>query len=236
MPNFWNGFKNSDDAKKDLSIGKLDIGRSTDSSGDLFYSVKYFNIINGEFIDLNYICTNDKYRTLKKTWKVNIENNAPDIYSKFNCTGKLKKCNESIEINLQLNNGSNFNIGIIPYSTPITCNWTLFDTIPALSEDIKTSPDGEYGFAILENLDKLKPSNHLKYIGKWVLSMDGSTLNLEGYCLYGTGNVPSYWWLDENNYIVLMSTVFHTYILEEIKLKSSPVSSSFTRCRIFNTT
>ena len=94
-------------------------------------------------------------------------------------------------------------------SLPLTCNWALFDVIPALAEKMKDSGDN-VDIALLEDLEQFRPKCKLGF-----LDSVQSPIQLDGYYLYGTGVLPSYWWVGVNGDIVIVSSVFETLVLKK---------------------
>ena len=94
---------------------------------------------------------------------------------------------------------------------PFTCNWALFDVIPALSGAIQGS--GEVvEMAVLEDLEKLRPVNRIGFLE----SIRMHETQLDGYYLYGEGLLPSYWWLDMHGNVAICANFFQTLVLREI--------------------
>ena len=106
-------------------------------------------------------------------------------------------------------NGTEITAGTVDNSLPLTCNWALFDVIPALAEKMKDSGDN-VDIALLEDLEQFRPKCKLGF-----LDSVQSPIQLDGYYLYGTGVLPSYWWVGVNGDIVIVSSVFETLVLKK---------------------
>ena len=108
-------------------------------------------------------------------------------------------------------NHAEITLGLIQKDTPFTCNWALFDVIPALSGTIQGS--GEVvEMAVLEDLEKLRPVNRIGFLE----SIQLHETQLDGYYLYGEGLLPSYWWLDMGGNVAICASFFQTLVLREI--------------------
>jgi len=92
---------------------------------------------------------------------------------------------------------------------PLTCNWALFDVIPALAQTLQKSDDG-VDIAFLDELEQLRPKNRLGF-----LESIQTPIPLYGYYLYGVGVPTSYWWLDAHGDIAIVSSTFETLVLKE---------------------
>ena len=104
---------------------------------------------------------------------------------------------------------------------PLTTNWTLFDVIPLLDAE-KKGIGSSVEIALLEDMEKLKSPVYiglLESIELGVAGDQGDTIQLTGYYLYGTGVVPSYWWVDTNSNVVIVSTTFQTLVLRDARNK-----------------
>ena len=94
---------------------------------------------------------------------------------------------------------------------PFTCNWALFDVIPALSGAIQGSSK-VVEIAVLEDLEKLRPVNRIGFLE----SIQMHETQLDGYYLYGEGLLPSYWWIDMHGNVAIFANFFQTLVLKEI--------------------
>ena len=115
---------------------------------------------------------------------------------------------EGAEVRLRIN-GTEINVGTVDNSLPLTCNWALFDVIPALAERIKKSEDS-IDIILLDDLEQLRLKNRFGF-----LDSIQSPIPLDGYYLYGAGVLPSYWWVDAKGNVAIVSSVFETLVLKE---------------------
>lgn len=206
LPNFWRGYKQNTEQDPSLSIGTVIIERILNDDDLWNYNVKYNNIISGETLTFNFHCQNDQYRTLSGRWNVDVQNDCPDAYSNLACSGSITSENE---IHLSVNDAE-INIGTIDSSLPLTCNWSLLDVIPLLTEKIN-KPGDITEIILLDDLEQLRQNCKIGF-----LESIQSPFPLDGYYLYGTGMLPSYWWVDENKNISIVSSVFETLVLKQI--------------------
>ena len=127
LPNFRRGYKGPADGDG-LSVGAVVIRRTVEDEKRLNYSVVYRNAASGELMDMQFTSKRDVFRTLTGTWSVQVENCAGDGYKEFSCDGRLED-DGSVFLTT---NGLDLRAGSADLSAPLTCNWTLFDVIPAL--------------------------------------------------------------------------------------------------------
>ena len=204
LPNYWRGYSIGDTAQK-LSIGTAIIERSKDNNDLWHYSVAYENTTSGENLRMQFRCRDEPYRPLTESWRVDARNSAPDAYTRLICDGHLTLDGE---VKLHINRNE-VGIGIVGAGVKLTCNWALFDVIPALVQTIQAS-DAGVEIAVLEDLEHLRPKSRLGFLESIELPIP-----LHGYHLYGIGLLPSYWWLDAAGNVAIASTFFETLVLKE---------------------
>jgi len=210
LPNFWRGYQGRNAQEDTLSIGNTIIERQKNNDGIWDYNVRYQNTTSGEDLRFEFRCQNECYRPLHGSWCADAQNSCSDTYSRLKWSGHLSS---NAEICLRLN-GAEITAGTVNNSLPLTCNWALFDVIPALAEKMKESGDN-VDIALLDDLEQFRPKIRLGF-----LDSTQSPISLDGYYLYGTGVLPSYWWVDASENIVIASSVFETLVLTE-KTRSS---------------
>lgn len=203
LPNYWRGYAPGD-AKETLSIGTVSVERRKDD--DLWnYAVRYENTTSGENLQMRFRCSDEHCRPLTDSWRVDAINSGDDKYSELTCEGHLV---EDAEVRLRIN-GTECVVGTVDTSVKLTCNWALFDVIPALTQTIQASDSG-MELALLEDLEQLRPKSRLGF-----LESIQTPFPLDGYYLYGAGLLPSYWWLDADGNIAIAATFFETLVLKE---------------------
>ena len=218
LPNYWRGYSSSGNAEI-LSIGTAVIERS--KHDNLWhYSVEYENTTSGENLRMQFCCSDENYRPLRNNWSVDARNSADDKYSRLVCAGHLTSAearhhddsdrvtSEDSEVRLCINDAE-IAVGTVDASVKLTCNWALFDVIPTLAQTIQASDNG-IDIAVLEDLEQLRLRSRLGF-----LESTRIPIPLEGYYLYGTGLLPSYWWLDAHGNVAIASTFFETLVLRE---------------------
>jgi hypothetical protein len=203
LPNYWRGYAGGG-AEESLSIGTVIVERSK-QDGLWNYVIQYENTTSGEHLRMRFRCCDEHYRPLTERWRVDVQNSGDDAYSKLTCDGYLTV---DSEVRLRIN-GTETVAGTVGASVKLTCNWALFDVIPALSQTIRTSNDG-IELTLLEDLEQLRPKSRLGF-----LESVQTPFPLEGYSVHGTGLLPSYWWLDVHGNIAIASTFFETLVLKE---------------------
>ena len=205
LPNFWRGYRSKKRPEDPLEIGSAVIQRHKKNNSLWYYHVQYENTTSGENLRLQFQCNDDCYRTLTDNWKTTVSNDSQDIYSNIEFNGALK---DNRHITLRYNK-SDITIGTADAAVPVTCNWVLYDVIPANADSLKTKGTA-VDIALLDDLEKFRPKCKIGY-----LDSIQDPIPLDGYYLYGTGRLPSYWWVDAIGNVVIVSTVFETMVLDE---------------------
>ncbi|MCZ6635570.1 MAG: hypothetical protein O7G87_19390, partial [bacterium] len=103
-------------------------------------------------------------------------------------------------------------VGDVEGSDPVTCNWALFDVIPTLADELRSTGE-QASLTVLEDLEKIRPDSRIGFLEDWTLPLDGGALELSGFFVYGEGALPSYWWLDREGRVIVVSTIFQTLVL-----------------------
>ena len=204
LPNYWRGYSRGDTEGK-LSIGTAIIERSIANDNLWHYSITYENTTSGENLRMQFRCGDESDRPLTDSWRVDARNSGDDEYSRLTCEGHRTLDGE---VRLRIN-GTEIGAGTVDASSKLTCNWALFDVIPALVQTIQASGDG-VDIVLLEDLEQLRPKSRLGF-----LASIQTPIRLDGYYLYGTGLLPSYWWLDAHGNVAIASTFFETLVLKE---------------------
>ena len=207
LPNFRRGYKGPADGD-DLSVGEVVIRRTVGGENRLNYSVVYRNAASGELMDMQFASNRDAFRTLTGSWSVQVENCAGDGYKEFACDGRLEE-NGSVFLTT---NGLDLHAGSADLSAPLTCNWALFDVIPALADGLRESREAQH-LTILEDLEKVRNNGQVRFLESYDLQLDSDSVALTGYALIAEGMTPSYWWLDARGRVLIAATLYQTLIL-----------------------
>ena len=206
FPNYWRGYAIREHLQDNLSLGAAIIRRQRANDACWHYTIQYTNTTSGEDLQLCFYTANDPYRSLRGKWYIQTQNDCQDSYSALACEGQRV----TDEIRLTVNH-TEIPVGMIGEDMPFTCNWALFDVIPALSGAIQGSGK-VVEMAILEDLEKLRPVNRIGFLE----SIELHETQLDGYYLYGEGLLPSYWWLDTHGNVAISANFFQTLVLREI--------------------
>ena len=206
FPNYWRGYAIGEHLQDNLSLGQAIIKRQQRDDARWHYTIQYTNTTSGEALQLRFHAADDLYRSLAGKWHVQAQNDCQDSYSTFACEGQRV----ADEIRLTVNHAE-ITVGRVQKDTPFTCNWALFDVIPALSQTIQGSGK-VVELAVLEDLEKLRPTNRIGFLE----SIQMHETQLDGYYLYGEGLLPSYWWLDMHGNVAISANFFQTLVLREI--------------------
>ena len=206
FPNYWRGYAIGDYRQDNLSLGQAIIKRQQADDMRWHYTIQYTNTTSGEELQLRFHTADDLYRSLVDKWHVQAQNDCQDSYSTFACEGQRV----AEEVRLTFNHAE-ITVGLIGEDTPFTCNWALFDVIPALSGAIQGSSE-IVEMVVLEDLEKVRPMNRIGFLE----SIRMGETQLDGYYLYGEGLLPSYWWLDTHGNVAIFANFFQTFVLREI--------------------
>jgi hypothetical protein len=137
------------------------------------------------------------------------QNSADGSYTSISWSGTFKLVGNTRTILLTTERGLTFPAGTVTPATAVTCNWALLDILPTLH-------DGNLDrLAILEDLEMLRVDCRIQPLEKWTFQAGSDRHILSGYCVYGTGLPPSYWWLTERGNVAAIATTFATYVLQE---------------------
>ncbi len=209
LPNFWTGFKGYPADDPDLAIGTASVERILDDNGAWQYHVWHANATSGEELELAFACDDLPGRPLRGPWQIRARNSSDGTYDSIDLTGELVLGETGVAVALTTQQGLSFSVGAIQPDTTLTCNWALFD--------ILTAPGATNlgDLAILEDLEMLKPNCRIRPLESWCFEIDGEAHTLSGYCVFGEGFPPSYWWLTETGDVAVMSTMLMTYVLRE---------------------
>lgn len=206
FPNYWRGYAIGEHLQDNLSLGAAAIRRRQADDSHWNYTIQYTNGTSGEELQLRFHTVDDLYRSLTGKWHIQAQNDCQDSYSTFTCEGQRV----ADEIRLTVNHAE-ITVGLVQKDTPFTCNWALFDVIPAFSGTIQGSGK-VVEMTLLEDLEKLRPMNRIGFLE----SIELHETQLDGYYLYGEGLLPSYWWLDRHGNVAISANFFQTFVLREI--------------------
>lgn len=94
---------------------------------------------------------------------------------------------------------------------PWTSNWSLFDAV----QHLRGKEMAPLRFALLEDLDLLKPNHRLSFAETaGVKVAGGRELRLTGYEQIGEGVLPFHYWLDEQRRLLFVLSGPRTYIYD----------------------
>jgi len=203
LPNFWNGYQPS---LPDQGIGQATVHRNQESQSIWHYNIYCDNISNGAEMRLDFRAQTNVQPTVVDKWHVHVKSHADGIYDRFDCIGSITNNGDQKQISLEMRTGLVIPAGEVSSSSSIICDWMLFDWIPTLAQE-------SAAWAMLEDLQRLKPNHHICRLEDWEFELDGHEICLRGYSVYGQGTEVSYWWLNEANEVVLISKTFSTYVL-----------------------
>jgi hypothetical protein len=83
--------------------------------------------------------------------------------------------------------------------TPVTSNWSLLDAVQRLPGEAAKPPE----FALLEDLDLLKPEQRLTFRETTTVTLGGRPIRLRGTQQIGRGILPWQYWVDDSGRLLL---------------------------------
>ena len=207
LPNYWSGYRGDGDV---LAFGKVMVQRTLLQGGRFRYQVAYSNEASGEDLQLDYETDANPTRALQSPWSLETANRAGDLYKAIRTSGALVESGTEVRIELCVNDRLTLTSGHFPPGESVCCNWSLFDCMGEIVKNDIT------GINLLEDLEKLKPGCRIAALESTTIELAQKHLKLDGYAVYGSKEVPSYWWLDESGQVAVMSNVFNTFVLTAV--------------------
>ncbi|TDF95502.1 hypothetical protein [Paenibacillus piri] len=209
MPNYsfnhFPGICNMDE----LLLGELRIERRKKADG-WSYHVRQKDSSSGEALELSFSCEDNHFRSLKDRFELSASIQSNDLFKSYSLRGQIFRESDRADVKLLHSSGTSFSAGQAPLSQPLISEFTLFDTLPVLA-----GQGGVQEFALLERLERLYPHQRLGHLQEDILSSGTKKMRIQGYYLHGTGTIPSYWWVDEQQRVVVMTTTLFTYVLRD---------------------
>lgn len=209
LPNFWRGYHAHGDAE--LQIGLITLQRNQGDLGHWRYAVRVVNSTSGEAAEYQFTTRDDAMRSLVGTWSLSTSAAGSGSYGTLHCTGEIT--DDGNRNTVALHYDKLVLEDTVDSAIPVTCNWALFDVIPQLARQSDTTATI---VTLVEDLTRLRRETHIQFLETWMQASgveDEPPLELRGYVVHGTGLPPSYWWLNENDQIVIVSTIFQTWVL-----------------------
>jgi len=206
LPNYWRGYQGRGpgaSGDKELAFGRVSIQRAVTDSA-IAWRVESCHDASGERLELRFQTDASPLRRLQGEWRIDASNCAEGEYNEFHAEGRL---DDSRQIHLAVGDIS-FVAGELEDDRPLLCDWTLFDVVPELAR----LPEGAE-FALLDDLEKLKPRCRVRPLDTSSLPLAGGALDLRGFVVFGEAQVPCHYWLDANDNVAIASSTFHTLIL-----------------------
>lgn len=206
LPNYWQGYRGrtpeADDGPE-LAFGSICVER-TDRENEIDWCVESYQHASGETLEFRFQTDASPLRRLKGEWHIDATNCAEGEYSEFHAVGRL---DDSRGIRLTVGDISCV-ADEVRDDRPLLCNWTLCDVVPELAR----LPEGAE-FAILDDLEKLRPRCRIRPLDTCCLSLTTGDLELQGFVVFGEAQTPGYYWLDANSNVAITSSTFQTFVL-----------------------
>jgi hypothetical protein len=227
LPNFWRGYQRQGEEPRDnitLAIGRTTLSRYLDNEGIIRYTWQSRNETSGENLTIEFQCKDCQWRELLNSWHIKANNDAGYLYRGISCDGHIHSSPGGIRQVTLVASGSEIHSETYSGTAPLTCTHALFDVIPRIhAEEVLfgTSPPGDrIELAIIDDLEKLKAPVYIGFLESINFKISGPPedyiFDLAGYYVYGDGMVPSYWWVDSYENIVISTTTFQTHVLKSV--------------------
>lgn len=185
--------------------GRVSIARRRQPDG-WTYEVRIENEMAGERTELRFTTDATPFRALRGGWSVasdyRNDYDTPGALQTYRCEGRRAPDGE---IRLRLRGGLEFAAGRIALDRPAVADWALADAVAGLAGR---------EFAVLDRLEVVKPVARVRPVGPWVCELGPAPMELNGYCVWGEGLDPRYWWMDAAGRAVLLSTMQNVWVLE----------------------
>ena len=201
LPNFWNGYHST---FPQTGLGQATIHRQISDSSRRYYQIHSTNGTSGEELKPGFQARVDAEPQLLDGWQIEVTNHGDGIYAGFRAQGRLNSHPKRQQVVLEMPTGLRLPVG--EATTPIICDWMLFDLIPTL-----TLQKGSW--TMLEDLQRLRPNHRITRTEDWTFELNGQRIILYGYSVFGTGTEVSYWWLNAEGKVLVISKTFSTYVL-----------------------
>lgn len=206
LPNFWSGYQARPVAG--LAIGGVEVVRTAASGADgTDYRVTATNSTSGEHATYTFCAAADRWRSLTGEWRIEVRNDAGDSYRRYVATGVLAEAGQGAGRPILLTvHGAELPAAAWSDSRPLTTPWALLDLLPELDEGCE--------LALLEELDRLREPVRVVPVGTWKWPPDDADLgSFSGWCVHGPGLLPTYYWVDGNGAVAVVSGLFQTWVI-----------------------
>ena len=206
LPNFWSGYQSRPVA--DLAIGRVEVVRTGAGGGSgTDYLVTSRNRTSGEHATYSFRAAADRWRSLAGQWRIEIRNDAGDAYRRYVATGAVSRSEGDGARPILLRVGdADLPAGAWSGLRPLTTPWALLDVLPELQEGCE--------LALLEELDRLREPVRAVPVGSWRwLPADADLGSFTGWCVHGPGLLPTYYWVDGNGTVAVVSGLFQTWVI-----------------------
>ena len=206
LPNFWSGYQPTPVA--DLAIGSVEVARAAaPAAGGTDYRVTARNTTSGEHATYRFRAAADRWRSLTGDWRIEVRNDAGDAYRRFTATGTAAEAAAGAGRPILLHvHGAELPVGAWSGARPLTTPWALLDVLPELH--------GSCELALLEELDRLREPVRVAALGTWQWPpADADLGSFTGWCVHGPGLLPTYYWVDGNGAVAVVSGLFQTWVI-----------------------
>ena len=206
LPNFWSGYQPRPVAG--LAIGSVEMVRTpVPDVGGTEYRVTARNSTSGEHSSYTFRTAADRWRSLTGEWRIEIRNDAGDDYRRFAAVGAVSETGSDGQRPIMLGvDGTEVPVGAWSGGRPLTTPWALLDVLPELEEGCE--------LALLEELDRLREPVRVVPVGTWRWPPADSDLgSFTGWCVHGPGLLPTYYWVDDNGAVAVVSGLFQTWVV-----------------------
>ena len=206
LPNFWSGYQSRPVA--DLAIGRVEMVRTGAGGGSgTDYLVTSRNSTSGEHATYSFRTAADRWRSLAGQWRIEIRNDAGGAYRRYVATGTVWGSEGDGERPILLTVGdADLPAGAWSGSRPLTTPWALIDILPELQEGCE--------LALLEELDRLREPVRVVAVESWRWPAPDADLgSFAGWCVHGPGLLPTYYWVDGNGTVAVVSGLFQTWVI-----------------------
>jgi hypothetical protein len=201
FPNFWRGYASNSDQ---LAIGALRISRKLHTAKVWNYVVDSHNDTSGERKRLTLSAVDDQFLSLGDDWHIRVRNCSGDVYQAYSADGRFDS-DGTEQITLSVN-GHCMQVAIP--KLPVISYHCMFDAMPRIASDIESNTVVKE-FSVLEDMQSLLGPCRVRSVETISFGPAGG---LHGCCMFGRGCIPSYWWMDSLDRVVIVASTFSTLV------------------------
>lgn len=200
LPNFRYNHQNPNiRSNKDLILGELTICR--DKKGDRWnYKVHGFDSTSGCEYQVEFLTAEEERRPLQEEWLMT-------SLKPVTCsvTGTLK--DGKIDVVQKRDGNGQLALSNQDYSGSVISCYALIDLFAS-----GRTIDGT--FTLIDDSNNIIKDAQIQFVEEDEMAIDGKNLRIRGYCVFGKGFPPTYYWVDPEGRVIIITSRLLTYVLK----------------------